>query len=575
MSTTLSLVWELALLCVRRPCAPSGRHRVLPPSLARAHRVRLFTWALMLGLVVTVLLTRPAMAAGFAVFDPIVDIAANDSTTWFSRIVGLVRPMFILLGTLEICWAAAIWAFEKDSLNSLAIEIIKKIMFIGFFYALLQFAPEWIPDITNSFEQAGEAAAGTGPVSTDGIVNMGVDVIAKIWAQTIAFITPLIIIDPEEILGTANPVAYAGLVYASAIFILTIVATIVIAIAYVVVAAQYFTLKIETYVLFAVGAIFLGLGSSSWTKEYVTKYLNYAINVGVRLLVLILILSLTLNAVNNMANGFGWGKAILTFQVGALINVICAAVLQAILGIKAPEMAGALLSGGSGLTAGSITGTVLSTMSNLRMAGLTGGGGGAAAAARSAGAGAGRSGGAGGGGAPGAPGAGAGAGQTSSLRDAVGAGRGTTGMGPTPQADRSGAAATLGGLGASLAQPARLSTGTSLPAATSGAPGSALSAATNAGSNPSSSVVSGSSQPGPAGLSSGSGTRDSSAGGNVPSPDQTITPADSSTAGTTVRTESSTPVSLAGAVGRTDTQSAPSPARDASPAPPPASPREA
>src|SRR5690606_37579604 len=40
-----------------------------------------------------------------------------------------------------------------------------------------------------------------------------------------------------------------------------------------------------------------------------------------------------------------------------MIELIAASILQAILAIKAPELAGALLSGGSGLTAGSVTGT--------------------------------------------------------------------------------------------------------------------------------------------------------------------------------------------------------------------------
>lgn len=449
MSTVFELIWGLVVIYARRP-PRSGPRRVLHASLQRAHRLRCFMWAATLGLVLAVLLTRPAAAAdGFNIFDPIVNTAEGDSVGWFNTILGLVRPTFLLLGTIEICWAAAVWAFEKDSLNSLAIEIIKKIMFIGFFFALLQYAPDWIPRITNSFQTAGEAAAGTPPLSTDTIVAMGLNVIGTIWENTIGVIAPVITLDPEEILGNANPLAYAGLVYASAVFVLTIVATIIIAIAYVVVAAQYFTLKIETYVLFAAGAIFLGLGSSSWTKEYVTKYLNYAINVGVRLLVLILILSLTLNAVNGMAGGFSLGFGIVTFNVKPLLSIMAAAVLQAILGIKAPEMAGALLGGGGGLTAGSVTGSVLSTMSNLRMAsGFAAGPAGAAGAAASGA-----------------------AGKTGGLGNAVGAGRGMPGQTP----DRSGAAATLGGLGAGIGQAARMA-----PAG-AGNVGSALRVAGNAG----------------------------------------------------------------------------------------------
>jgi type IV secretion system protein TrbL len=439
------LIWGLAAIYARRP--PRSGPRILHPALVRTHRLRCFMWAATLASGLTLLLAHPAVAAaGFNIFDPIVNTAQGESVGWFNTIVGLVRPTFLLLGTIEICWAAAVWAFERDSLNSLAVEIIKKIMFIGFFYALLQFAPDWIPSITNSFQTAGEAAAGTPALSTDTIVAMGLNVIGTIWTNTLSVIAPVITLDPEEILGNANPLAYAGLVYASAVFVLTIVATVIIAIAYVVVAAQYFTLKIETYVLFAAGAIFLGLGSSSWTKEYVTKYLNYAINVGVRLLVLILILSLTLNAVNNMVGGFSLGFGIVTFNVKPLLSIMAAAVLQAILGMKAPEMAGALLGGGGGLTAGSVTGSLLSTVSNLRMASGLATGGTAGAAPSAA------------------------AGKMGSLNNALSAGRG---MGQQP--DRSGAGAALGGLaaGAGIRQAASMPPGN---------PGTAIRAAANAGS---------------------------------------------------------------------------------------------
>src|SRR5262249_16457638 len=120
-------------------------------------------------------------------------------------------------------------------------------------------------------------------------------------------------------------------------------------------AAQYFTLKLESYVLAAAGAVFLGFGSSSWTKEYVSKYLNYALNVGVRLLVLILVLGLTLDKVARAAVHF-------SLDFGPLLEVFAGTVVQALLAIKAPELAGALMNGGIGLSAGSASGAMSAAM---------------------------------------------------------------------------------------------------------------------------------------------------------------------------------------------------------------------
>jgi type IV secretion system protein TrbL len=385
--------------------------RVRHPMLVRAGHLRWCLWISFGVLLLYVVYAPEARAGVFHLFDPIANNAQTESNNWFLTIQGLVRPTFLLLATLEICWAAAVWAFEKDSLNSLSVEVIKKIMVHGFFFALLQYAPVWLPLIVGSFQRAGEVAVGAPAITTDGIINLGLDVIAAIWAKTIAFILPILAIDPEEILGTANPIAYAALALGEAQYVLTAITTVIIAFAYVVLAAQFFTLKLESCVLFAAGAIFLGFGSSTWTRDYVTKYLNYAINVGVRLLVMILILSLTLDAVSRMSSGFA-------FDYAALFGVMAAAVLQAILAIKAPEMAGALMNGSPGVTAGGVFNSILNTAAQLRMAGI---GGGAAGAAR------------GGGGAE----------RSQGLGHAVNAGRGSANQHP----DRSGAAPMVSGLG--------------------------------------------------------------------------------------------------------------------------------
>jgi type IV secretion system protein TrbL len=338
--------------------------QTLGPATQRAWRLHWLLRALLVGLLY-VLIVHPVHAAtsppvggqtaDFTLFDTLETDAQSRSNSWFTTIQGLVRPTFLMLGTIEICWAAAVWAFEKDNLNSLAIEVIKKFMFIGFFFTLLQYAPQWIPTITNTFAQVGATAAGTGTVTTDSIIATGLAVIKLIWTQV--------------------PTDFVGVIAALGKILVAAIVTIGIVIAYVILAAQYFTLKIESYILFAAGAIFLGLGSSSWTKEYVTKYLNYAINVGVRLLVLILILSLVASAVAQMGNSF-------TFDYVPLLTLLAASLLQAILGVKAPDMAGALLSGGIGLHAGSAGGAVGAAAGGMKTAvGFAMGGVGAAVSA--------------------------------------------------------------------------------------------------------------------------------------------------------------------------------------------------
>jgi type IV secretion system protein TrbL len=331
-------------------------------------KARLFIWLGCGALLVCV--SSAAEAQGFTLFDPIVNNVGSVSQGWFSRIQSLVRPTFLLLAAIEFCWAAAVWAFEKDSLNSLAMEMIKKFMLHGFFFAVLLYAQDWLPAIFDTFKTVGEQAGGEGVtgISTDGIITQGMETIARIWAQfsSFGFISQFAL-ETLDIAGNTAPDYQVAVAFVNGNVNMSVWVSIVVAIAYVVTAAQFFALQVETYVLFAAGAILLALGGSSWTKDWAQKYLNYALNTGVRMLALLLILSLTMQTVARLSSGFHVVLNILSFNFIPLFEIMAAATLQAFLAIKVPELAGALLNGTPGFTMGSFTQTVMQAVSFAAM----------------------------------------------------------------------------------------------------------------------------------------------------------------------------------------------------------------
>ena len=331
---------------------------------ARSPRTSARPLALCGALLALLVLLHPQQAGAISLFDGMVDNFGRQSNTWMRVLTDFMTPALKVLAVIELAAAAAIWMFEKDNLNSLALEVIKKVMVVGLFSFLLQNAPEITAQISNMFVSAGsKAGAFTTPLTTDGILTSGLDAIGKLWTQTGLVLFPLIMVDPEEILGNANPVAYAGLVFAILVGAMTILATLLIAYSYVVVAAEFFCLTIESYVMFAVGIVILGLGSTTWTKDYAMKYLNYAINVGVRYLTLILILSITRTQINDMVSNSHLALNLFKFDFTDLLNLVAAALLQGILAKQAPEMANALLNGGTGLSASSAKGAAASVAS--------------------------------------------------------------------------------------------------------------------------------------------------------------------------------------------------------------------
>ena len=335
---------------------------VVYPSRTRARGVRLLVWVVLLGSLFGLLFENPAYAdsstatgaqacvQGFchsvSLFNDMDTTASNTSARWISTITGIVSNTFWILAVIEICWAAAVWVYEKDSLNSLTIEVIKKIMFISFFYTLLLNAPSWIPTIVGSFSAVGRQAANAPYLSTDYIIAMGLATC-------------------DLIMGKAPHLNIINVWGNIPKYIVAAFCCFGVLICFVLMAAEYFCALMESYILLATGAVFLGLGSSTWTKDYVTKYLNYAITVGVRLLVMMLCWEL----VTVMAAG-----DIYSWNYGSMLEQLGIAILKCMLFLKAPDMTNALMNGGTGLAHGAVTSAVSSPVNAANTTQQLGGG---------------------------------------------------------------------------------------------------------------------------------------------------------------------------------------------------------
>src|ERR1700685_4771796 len=67
--------------------------------------------------------------------------------------------LFYVLATLDFAWSAPSFLRESD-FTGLFLSLIKKLLVISFFYAVLINGQVWIPAIVNSFAQLGANAAG-------------------------------------------------------------------------------------------------------------------------------------------------------------------------------------------------------------------------------------------------------------------------------------------------------------------------------------------------------------------------------------------------------------------------------
>jgi type IV secretion system protein TrbL len=363
---------------------------------ARARNVR----AGLVAFVVTYALLAWMGGARAQGFDAVLGIVQGQSDTWLQNLAKTGQSAFIALAGLEIAWCALLWAFEKDSMNSIVGDLVKSVMTISFFYAVMTNAHYWIPLIHQQFS----TAAGTlesKDLTVDGVVGQGlkaylfiyfnmldpVQIFAGVITQMVTLITN--IIKMMGTLGTSTivtggddlivPLVEIGMTLLWGFTSWAVGGTVALCvlIAYLVIALQLVMLQVEMALLMAAGAIFLGLGGSRWTRDYVQKYLNHALVTGFRYLVLMMVLSFTVAGADAAPWEARWdamqssylalgGHTDLTAAQSAMAStfaMLFLALVKVFLAIKAPDLAGALFSGGAALTANAVGDTVM-TMAN-------------------------------------------------------------------------------------------------------------------------------------------------------------------------------------------------------------------
>lgn len=274
--------------------------------------------------------------ANTGILDNIATSYKDASAGWATTLIGYANRLFMLLATIELAWSFGVWAMDKSELQGFTSAIVKKIMWIGLFYALLLNGPTWIPLIVDSFTEAGATAGGAiGGLSPSEIFTTGLDNAA----------TMLQGIKDMSLWDDFATIIIAGL------------AAIAIVLAFAVIAGQLLIALIESYIAISAGLLFLGFGGSRWTIDFVQKFIGYAVATGVKLFMLFLIVGIG----NNQA--IQWKNMLQTIgQPGApvfnlILTVFGGSIILAVIAVQIPAMAASMLSGSPTMTAGAAAGT--------------------------------------------------------------------------------------------------------------------------------------------------------------------------------------------------------------------------
>ena len=120
----------------------------------------------------------------------IMDQFRNQRILWTTNVWVYANTLFGILAVIEFAWSAAVMLLEKSDLQSWTSALIRKLMWIGAFYALLLNGRMWIPAIIDSFTQIGQNAAGLGALSPSGVFIQGLSLAGALLegASTSAFL---------------------------------------------------------------------------------------------------------------------------------------------------------------------------------------------------------------------------------------------------------------------------------------------------------------------------------------------------------------------------------------------------
>lgn len=182
---------------------------------------------------------------------------------WETTVMQAARSLFWILAGIEIGVAAVWLALSAAALDTWFAELVRRIMFIGLFVFLLEQGPSFAKALVDSLFQIGAEGGSASPAD---VFNAGMRVASEMSEK-----------------------ARFGLFEDNALAIAAVFAMVLVVVSFSLVAAIFMAVMVEMYVGLLAGMIMLGLGGSSFTKDFAVKYLVYAFSVGMKLMALVMI----------------------------------------------------------------------------------------------------------------------------------------------------------------------------------------------------------------------------------------------------------------------------------------------
>jgi type IV secretion system protein TrbL len=278
------------------------------------------------------------------------------TTGWMTTAQGYAFKIFTALAAMDLSWWGIKQVLKKNDLADFIAGATLKIASIAFFYTIVKYAPTWMPLITSSFMDMGQAIGGSSAAtaSPSGVMSMAFSVVHQLY----------------EVYNKAP----GGLLNIGSNLFLAIIIAITALLALIgfgLVALQLLMTLIETYLVGGAGLVMLGFTGSSLTSSFGEKYIGYLVSVGIKLLMIYAIIGLGQNLINSELAYIAQytGKSLPPTD---LLTVGVSMLIYGVIGMQAPGLAGSLMNGSPNMSLGNVAGGAAAIAGGMAAAGAAG-----------------------------------------------------------------------------------------------------------------------------------------------------------------------------------------------------------
>lgn len=265
---------------------------------------------------------KPAFAelSNSGILDSVLKRYQEAAISWATVMQEAASRLYIALAAISLVWTMGQLPFHRSSFPEIFGELLRYIIFTGFFYWLLQNAPQLSDSIISSLRILGGKASGTLNLSPSGIIDIGFALFGKANAA----------------LSTINANNFGRII---ANWFLSIAIMIILAL----VAINMLLQLCAAWILAYAGIFFLGFGATRWTSDIAINYFKTVLGLGASLMTMTLLVGIGKNIIEENIAKMSEGEFI-GFELGVvLVSVITLFLLVD----KLPAMVAGIINGSS------------------------------------------------------------------------------------------------------------------------------------------------------------------------------------------------------------------------------------